>query len=282
MSFKKKVLLGTCGWSYDDWEASFYESGLPKRDRLEVYARHFGTVEIDSTFYAIPPMKTVQSWHARTPKGFIFSAKFPRLITHEHRLENAGALAQSFVETMSELGEKLGALLIQLPPTIKVSAFDTLARFLEGLPDGYIYALEVRDRSWLTEDLARLLKRWKIVLVLSDGEHMERFWRVTSRVVYIRWLGRQDAFDRYDRLQREVDEDLRYWIPRMEHFLGRGGTILGYVNNKYAGHSPAVVDALKQGIGREYLRRDFLVSAPQVTGRLPGINDEPRDGDDAW
>lgn len=244
-----KALVGTCGWSYDDWDGVFYPPSTASKDRLVRYADQFRTVEIDSTFYAIPARKTVRSWRERSPEGFVFSAKFPREITHESRLVGCGEEAATFVDVMSELGDRLGTLLIQLPPSMTVSAFDDLERFLERLPDGFIYAVEVRHRSWLVDRFAELLKRWHVALALTDGEHLQRFWRVTSRVVYVRLLGRWDAFERYDRLQRSVDEDLDWWIPRMEHVLERGGTVLTYANNNYAGYSPAVAEEVRRRLG---------------------------------
>lgn len=241
-----KALLGTCGWGYDDWDGVLYPEGTTKRQRLVHYGQQFRTVEIDSTFYAIPARKTVRSWRERSPEGFIFSAKFPRQITHRDRLVGCGEAAATFVDVMSELGDRMGTLLIQLPPSLTIRAFDDLQRFLEGLPDGYSYAVEIRHRSWLVERFATLLKRWKVALALTDGAHLKRFWRITSRIVYIRWLGRWNAFERYDRLQRNCEADLAWWVPRINHFLDHGGTVLGYVNNNYAGYSPAVVTALQQ------------------------------------
>jgi uncharacterized protein YecE (DUF72 family) len=245
-----QALLGTCGWSYDDWDGTFYPAGTTKKDRLRHYSEQFRTVEIDSTFYGIPTMETVQGWYERTTEGFIFSAKFPRVITHENRLMNCGEIADKFVDVMSELGEKMGPLLLQLPPSMDVRWIGALKEFLEGLPDGFTYAVEVRHRSWLVDPFAKLLKRWNVALVLPDGGPLDRFWRVTSRVVYIRWLGQWNAFDNYDRLQRDVADDLDWWTPRIEHFLDRGGIVLGYVNNNYAGHSPAVVEILNKRMGR--------------------------------
>ncbi len=246
-----KALLGTCGWSYDDWvTAGFYGPELTTKDRLPAYAERFGTVEIDSTFYAIPRLSTVQGWVERTPSGFVFSAKFPRQITHEGRVAEKGELAQAFVETMSELGEKLGALLLQFPPSFTATSMGDLERLLQGLPDGYVYAVEVRHRSWLTEEFADLLKQWRVSLVLTASPRFRPFWRVTSTVAYIRWLGRWNAYETYDQLRRPVEEDLDWWVPRMEHFLNRGGTVLGYVNNNFAGYSPAVVEQIRERLGQ--------------------------------
>lgn len=243
-TYQGKALLGTCGWGYDDWDGVFYPPGTAGKERLKHYATRYRTVEIDATFYATPARTTVQSWRRRSPEGFIFSAKFPRAITHEARLRGCGEAAEEFVDVMSELGDRMGPLLIQLPPSMTGRSLGDLERFFEGLPDGYSYAVEVRHRSWLVEPFADVLKRWNVALALTDGSHLKRFWRVTSQIAYIRWLGTWNAFECYDRQQRPVDGDLDWWVPRMEHFLDRGGTVLGYVNNNFAGYSPSVVDAL--------------------------------------
>ena len=254
-TFESRALIGTCGWAYDDWDDVFYPPDIDGTYRLVHYADRFQTVEIDSTFYAIPSRKTVRAWRERTPPGFIFSAKFPRQITHEKRLADCGDLAATFVDVMSELGDRLGTLLIQLPPSMGRRYFSTLQRFLEGLPDGYSYALEVRNRSWLVDDFAQLLRRWKVALALTDSTHLDRFWRVTSQIVYIRWLGQWNAFERYDRVQQSVESALDWWEPRMEHILDRGATILGYVNNNFAGYSPAIVEAISQRVDGASLQK---------------------------
>ncbi|MFU8802553.1 MAG: DUF72 domain-containing protein [Bradymonadaceae bacterium] len=246
-----KIWLGTSGWSYDDWNGVFYPPGTSQKDRLVHYAGQFNTVEIDSTFYARPAMKTVQGWYERTPDDFIFAAKFPRSITHDARLIHCEHEAIDFVGVMSELGEKLGPLLLQLPPSLTASSFDDLAGLFEGLPDGYAYAVEVRHGSWLIDEFADLLKRWNVALTLTSCGHLERFWRVTSRIAYVRWLGQWDAMDRFDEVQIDRSEDIAWWVPRIKHFLDQGGVVFGYVNNHYAGHAPTTVRQIEKGLGDE-------------------------------
>ena len=236
---------GTAGWSYDDWDGVFYPSGTSSTGRLPYYASRFRTVEIDSTFYAIPARKTVRSWHERTPDDFIFAAKFPRTVTHQARLVGCGTEAATFVDVMEELGPRLGPLLIQLPPSLNVGAFDDLARFLEGLPDGHMYAVEVRHPSWLNEEFSALLKRWNVSMTLSCGGHLGRFWRATSRIAYVRWMGVHDVLESFDREQIDREEELDWWAPRLAHFLDRGGVVFGYVNNNYTGHSPATIETIE-------------------------------------
>ncbi|MBA2661837.1 MAG: DUF72 domain-containing protein [Bradymonadaceae bacterium] len=238
MMQSERVFLGTAGWSYDDWNGVFYPPGTSARDRLSYYGTQFSSVEIDSTFYASPSLKTVQSWFERSPEKFIFSAKFPRTITHEARLVHCEHDALNFVGVMSELGHKLGPLLLQMPPSFTIDAIDDLAHFFEGLPDGFAYAVEVRHRSWLVEEYAELLKRWNVAMVLTCSGHLERFWRVTSRIAYVRWLGQWDSVERFDQIQTDRGEEIGWWAPRIQHFVDRGGIVFGYVNNHYAGHAP--------------------------------------------
>lgn len=243
------VALGTAGWSYDDWNGVFYPRGLTPSSRLRYYSRRFRTVEVDSTFYAAPALSTVQRWREETPDDFVFAAKFPKAITHDRRLVNCGLEAVAFAETMSELGAQLGPLLIQLPPSLCVRAFEDLKALLEGLPDGLMYAVEVRHRSWLIEEFADLLKSLNVALCLTcSGGHLEKFWRVTARFSYIRWLGSHDSFERFDRRQADRSSDIQWWVPRIRHLTDHGGFVFGYVNNHYEGHSPATLQTLTQAL----------------------------------
>lgn len=239
-----RVFLGTSGWSYDDWNDVFYPAGTSPAERLAYYATKYSTVEVDSTFYGIPSMKTVQSWMERTPDDFVFSAKFPRQITHDLRLVHCEHETMAFVGVMSELGNKLGPLLLQLPPDFTTDSFEDLAMFFEGLPDGYSYAVEVRHSSWLIDEYADLLKRWNVAMVLTCSAHFERFWRTTSRIAYIRWLGKRMNIKRFDSIQKDRSEEIGWWVPRIEHFVEKGGIVFGYANNNYAGFAPQTVNQI--------------------------------------
>src|SRR5918998_5613847 len=155
---EENLYLGTSGWSYADWEGTLYPEGLPSGSRLAEYAKHFATVEIDSTFYGTPRRSTVQNWREVVPEGFLFAAKFPQEVTHERNLVGSEAEAESFVRTMAELGDRLGPLLLQLPPSFTVEGMGVLEDFLSTLPQGPRYAVEVRHSSWLGSDLSALLR----------------------------------------------------------------------------------------------------------------------------
>src|SRR5215203_3555933 len=139
---EEDLYLGTSGWSYADWEGTLYPEALPSASRLAEYAKHYATVEIDSTFYGIPRRSTVEKWREIVPEGFVFAAKVPQEVTHERNLVGSEAESESFVRTMAELGDRLGPLLLQLPPSFTVEGMEVLEDFLSTLPQGPRYAVE--------------------------------------------------------------------------------------------------------------------------------------------
>src|SRR5690349_14814711 len=107
-----RIRIGTQGWNYDAWVGPFYPVGTRPADFLSVYSRAFDTVEVDSTFYAIPPSKTVRGWADRTPAGFTFALKMPQEVTHERRLRDAADIAKALFDRARELDDKRGPILL--------------------------------------------------------------------------------------------------------------------------------------------------------------------------
>lgn len=240
---EKGLYLGTSGWSYADWEGTLYPPGTPPGGRLAEYARHFATVEIDSTFYGTPRRSTVERWRATVPRGFLFAAKFPREVTHERELQDAGDPARAFVSTMAGLEDKLGPLLVQLPPGFRADNIGRLEDFLRGLPRGFRYAVEVRHRSWLKSGLPELLGELGAALVLVDSPGMPRQELATADFVYIRWLGDRREFpEGHTHPKRDRSQDLRWWSERVDRFLEEGRTVFAYANNHYENHSPSTIE----------------------------------------
>jgi uncharacterized protein YecE (DUF72 family) len=231
--------LGTQGFAFDDWVGPFYPPGTPKAAYLETYAGAFSTVEIDSTFYATPRASVVDGWARRTPDGFRFSAKFPKLITHEKKLEGASRDAEAFVGTMQRLGDKLGVLTLQFAYDFTPDLFGRLEDFLHHLPQGPRYAVEVRNRKWLTPELGEMLSGLGVALVLQDLYYMPKMTWVTAGFTVIRWLGRRSDIEHFDRLQIDRTKELGAWAERVRAFLDDGLDVFGYFNNHFAGHSPA-------------------------------------------
>ena len=237
------VYLGTSGWSYADWEGSLYPEALPSASRLAEYVKHFATVEIDSTFYGTPRRSTVQNWREVSPDGFLFAAKFPKQITHDRNLVGAEAEAESFLNTMGELGDRLGPLLLQLPPSFDVEGMGVLEDFLKRLPEGFRYAVEVRHRSWLGSDLPEMLRERGAALALIDYPRMPRMQEATADFSYIRWLGDRREFpEGHTHLEKNRDDDLSWWSDLVDRFLEEDRTVFAYANNHYQNHSPSTLE----------------------------------------
>lgn len=237
------LYLGTSGWSYGDWEGTLYPVGTSPARRLGEYVKHFATVEIDSTFYGAPKGSTVERWREIAPEGFYFAAKFPQEITHEKSLVGCEDTARSFVRTMSALGDKLGPLLLQLPPSFAVERIEALDSFLAGLPDGPSYAVEIRHRSWLDSELPDLLRERGAALTLIDYPGMPRLEEATTDFTYIRWLGDRREFPSgHTHAKKDRTEDLRWWSGLVGSFLKEGRTVFAYANDHYQNHSPSTIE----------------------------------------
>ena len=244
-----RLLLGTQGFAFDDWVGPFYPPGTAKADYLERYAEHFHTVEIDSTFYGTPRPAVVRGWYDRTPADFVFAAKFPRAITHDKQLAEAESEAADFVAVMQGLEEKLAVLTLQFAFDFEPAHRPRLERFLERLPSGPRYAVEVRHRGWLTADFGRMLRTRTVALVLQDLFTMPRMDWLTAPFTVIRWLGRRSDIEHFDRLQIDRTRELATWANRVRRFVDAGVDVYGYFNNHFAGHSPGSVRQFEEMLG---------------------------------
>lgn len=246
-----RVYLGTQGWSYPSWVGPFYPSGTATTRFLDYYATQFNTVELDTTFYAIPRDSTIAGWREKTPAGFRFAAKFPQTITHEKALKGAERETEAFVGAMARLDDKLGVMLLQMPPQWGAGAMGDLKQFLPALPPGHRYALEVRHKSWLAKDtfasLTELLKTHGVALCLVQHAWMPALETTTAPFVYIRWLGRREDIpdDDFSEVRINRDMQLDRWASQVDAYLEMGLEVYGYFNNHYQGHSPASVRAFR-------------------------------------
>ena len=247
-----RIRLGTQGWNYDAWVGPFYPPETRPVDFLSVYARAFDTVEVDSTFYAVPPSKTIRGWAQRTPEHFTFSLKLPQEITHERRFRNAGDVAEEFFGRARELGDKLGPILIQLGADFRERELPALAQFLPTLPRDLAFAIEFRDRSWIHDGVIALLAEHNVALALTDArwiprsKMLELAERPTADFVYMRWMGADRDIVDYSRVQIDRSRELEQWVQVITRLAARGRTVYGYVNNHFAGHSPSSVRELQR------------------------------------
>jgi uncharacterized protein YecE (DUF72 family) len=214
----------------------------------------FDSVEVDSTFYRTPSRSTVKGWADKTPEGFLFSAKVPQVITHEKCLEGCEHELSDFLDTMELLGDKLGPLLFQFP-YFNRKLFKTgddflvkLSTFLKALPKGYRFALEIRNKNWMDEKLADVLRKQNVALVLVDQlwmplpEHL-KFDYVTTDFSYVRLLGDRKGIElktkTWDKVIVNRSRELRSWVDVCQRIYKRGDSVFVYANNHYAGHAPA-------------------------------------------
>jgi uncharacterized protein YecE (DUF72 family) len=215
--------IGISGWNYAPWRGVFYPPKLARRRELEYASRRLGSIEINGSFYALQRPASYQRWYAETPPGFVFSVKGPRFITHMKRLAGVEApLANFFASGVLALGDKLGPVLWQLPPTLGFDA-DRLAAFFEQLPrstgaasvlaarheerlEGRAltttdvdrplrHALEVRHPSFETPAFVELLREHDVALVCADtAGKWPMLDDVTSDFVYVRLHGAEELY----------------------------------------------------------------------------------------
>lgn len=267
------VRFGTSSFSSKDWVGPFYPKGCQPADFLSFYAGEFDTVEIDASYYAIPSKDLVDGWVQKTPDDFRISLKFPRTIVHAGEgpqpdptmllTEAVYAERDLFLETIQRLGDRLHTVLLQFPYFSKAAFqdssefFERLDDFLTDLPTEFRYAVEIRNRTWLTPEYSHLLRSHSATMVLVDQGWMphadeieDRFNLVTSDQSYIRLLGDRkeieaitqewdtEVIDRRERLQR--------WSAFLVRLLRRGVPTVVYVNNHYAGHAPTTTRRLAE------------------------------------
>ncbi len=227
------------GWSYSFWKGNFYPENLFAKDFLAYYSRKLNSVEVDSSFYRIPSEKTVSDWKQQAPEGFTFSFKFPAKITHIKLLKDCQEETRVFLDRVSILGEKLGVLLIQLPPTFSNKQFVVLVTFLKELPHGYRYSLEVRNRLLLGADLYAVLREQGIALAWVDSAKMPLVEESTVDFAYVRWEGdRKKVTGTLGKKEIDRTADIQAWAKKIVGLTTRGREVFGYFSKYYSGLPP--------------------------------------------
>lgn len=201
-------------------------------------------------FYMYMTKGTFTAMIRATPDKFQFSIKVPETVTHHKRLDvtkGAMALFEEFLEKISPLksANKLGAVLIQLPPSFTVKEFQNTEEFLDRLPNGYDYAIEFRNPSWNTEGPWEMLKHYGIAAVMTDSPEQDNLQFLSQAIVtanhcFIRWHGRQIK-PRYNYLYSR--EELKQWVDKVRQLSNETAVVRGYFNNHYGAR--AVVNAIE-------------------------------------
>ncbi len=241
----QKVLIGTSGWGYDEWIGNFYPKGLKKDQFLPYYSKVYYTSEINTTFYNIPNRWAVEKWVKNTPKDFVFTAKIPKTITHESRLDCDECLKdlKIFLDAMSPLvlSEKLKAYLIQLPPSFnKEDHFSNLKEFIECWPndrekEGYFLVIEFRHKSWMDEETFNYLKANSLSYCAVVEPLLPPRMDVTNPdFAYVRFhgYGKKPWFDYFF-----TEEEIKNWSISMKDVIKQSKQVGIYFNNHFSGYA---------------------------------------------
>ncbi len=232
-SLTKKFLIGTSGWTYDEWVGKFYPKKCPRTAWLQYYAQQFDTVELNATFYRNFQKATYQHWYITVPENFRYVIKISRLITHRKYLLNVQDLIHQAENDACILKEKLGLILLQLPPSLPYD-LDRLAAALNAFKDPTRVVVEFRNQQWFTEDTRRLLEHFKAVFCNVDAPRFRINNWLTSDIGFIRLHGRKLMYQHnYTQLQlQEIAEHAKLLEAK------GAKEIYIFFNNTYEAHAP--------------------------------------------
>jgi uncharacterized protein YecE (DUF72 family) len=236
------IHIGTSGWFYKGWSGAFYPEDLAPSQWLTFYARHFSTVEINSTFYRLPFQNMVKGWRQRAPEGFTFAVKGSRRITHLKKLVDIADDLNKFIDRVSELGEYLGPILWQLPPQLQLD-LERLESFLALLPRGISHAVEFRHPSWLEDTVFEVLRRFQVAPVTVSSLRMPADFTTTANFTYLRLHGLEGGYSHdYSR------EELAPWAEHICRCASEGLEVYAFFNNDGRTRAPANAGLLTQMI----------------------------------
>lgn len=230
--------VGCSGWSYRDWRGVVYPNDLPQRGWFGHYARLFDTVELNATFYRLPTATTVERWAADAPRGFVYAVKLGAFGSHRMKLRDTSSWLPNHLDRVERLGDHLGPTLVQLPRQWKRNA-ERLDEFLTAAPPRMRWTVELREPSWLHDDVFEVLRRHRAALCIHDLLPDHPF-EMTADWTYVRFHGpdalRQPYHGSYGA------ERLNRWGERLGQVLADGCDVYAYFNNDW--HGRAVTDAI--------------------------------------
>lgn len=266
-----RVSIGTSGWQYFHWRGNFYPPDLPQKDWLKFYSGFFNTVEINSSFYRQTRPQTFEKWVSQVPKGFVFSVKGNRYITHIKRLRDCREAVERFFQAANALltpktqSKNYHLVLWQLPPSLKkdLGRFEDFLKLIKEasgveeskLSSGWRHAFEFRHKSWVGHDVFTLMIRiikaggtivfqdWREWPVLEDfADLFGGVEKLVERLpfVYIRFHGRKQLY-----ASGYSDVELANWAKKMQEWISMGLDVYAYFNNDALGYAVSNASTLK-------------------------------------
>lgn len=248
---QSKVRVGCSGWSYEDWVGPFYPKNAKPKDYLRLYSSVFDAVEIDSSFYRIPNSGMIAQWGNNTPEGFVFCPKFPKKVTHDFKLENVGNTVSFFYKTLAGLGDKLGPIVVQLPPSFKYDKeFPVLEKFVTSdlKTSAFRHAIEFRHKSWFRDDVYKLLESNKVSFCWSITQYVTTPTKVTADFIYTRMVGERDI-TKFNETQKDRSKLMNEMSQAVKSSIGSVEDAFVFFNNHFAGFGPESVNEFKRLLG---------------------------------
>jgi uncharacterized protein YecE (DUF72 family) len=240
----KAVHVGCSGWVYRHWRGLFYPEGLPQKRWFDRYSQEFDTVEINASFYRLPLPTTFEGWREKAPPGFRYAVKANRFITHMKKLVGCGEEIDRFIELARRLGETLGPILYQLPPSLHKD-LSRLENFLKRLPQDVEHVVEFRHASWYDEDVLALLDRHGAGFVTHDLKGLKSPRWASGRTAYVRFHGTAGKYH-----GRYSEEALLDWTDWLLQQAREGRSVWCYFNNDIHGHAIEDARTLKSMVGQ--------------------------------
>jgi uncharacterized protein YecE (DUF72 family) len=233
------VRIGTSGWNYKHWVATFYPAGTRQQQQLQYYVGHFDSVEINNSFYRMPSKEKLAAWRDATPENFLFAIKGSRYITHMKKLKDVSYGVNWLLDNVSVLGKKLGPILFQLPPVWNLNV-ERLTEFLELLPADHRFAIEFRNISWYDDEVYNVLTAHNVAFCIYElNGHLSPL-QVTADFVYVRLHGPGGKYQ-----GSYSNAVLRGWAKTIQTWIQSGKDVYVYFDNDQEGYAAFNAETLR-------------------------------------
>ncbi|MFN2594053.1 MAG: DUF72 domain-containing protein [Actinomycetota bacterium] len=271
------VFIGTSGWQYRHWRETFYPLGVAQGKWLEFYAERFATVELNASFYRLPSRETFEKWRVRTPDDFIFAVKMSRYLTHIKKLVEPEEPVERFLKHATGLGDKLGPILVQLPPTLPIDV-EGLAHVLSLIPRDLRVAVEFRHDSWFVDDVREVLEKYGAANCWADrgSRPITALWRTTDWGFVRFHQGNGRPWPCYSK------EILSNWAQRIDETWGSDGDVYAFFNNDQRACALRDAGLFSKAIAARRLEPTRVAPRRDVTLGDSEERDEPAGRDALW
>lgn len=245
-----EIRIGTSGYHYKHWVGRYYPAGIKPGDMLAHYLRDFDTVELNNTFYQLPNESTFDAWRRNTPANFLYAVKGSRFITHMIKLKDAERGLINFMPRAERLRGKLGPILWQLPPGWKVNA-ERLEEFLSVLPPEHRYTFELRNETWMTDQVLEVLKKYNAAFCIYELAGYHSPIELTADWTYIRLHGPTS----FKYQGSYSDAQMEEWADRIRGWSRKLKAVYVYFDNDDSAYAVDNALTLKKMLGRLAQRR---------------------------